>query len=680
VPSAEFVLHGTNITVVFEGGAIIQVPSSPTFTGKAIASAATNDTIAPFLIVSANNIVVRNLHIEYTGSVRMVCGAVIGGGANNVKLYNAYFSGLTGWARYHSGYYTTSSAVTYDQDASGIQWFGPRSDQCGNDTYAEGGGSRFVCGSNSHLVGEVTEYGPEDTNCKHMSFSVNSANFASGKSVHNLERFGGYASFVTNPTTPCTGVSIEAAFARGAESVRIWGGKYDGFASAGCTGLSISASSSKIMTIGTEFWNCTVGWQVTGVASHPATGGNITLSGLKSIRCITGAALDLSNGGGGTIVSGLHVRDCIVDDDGANVTLTGLSLGAGSSSGYVSQQVVDFEMSGCDFSKVGGLGTPLAVSYGSAKSVNFLDARWRDNRGMTDQGEIVNSGGTQVAWGAATVGLSEIRANGSSSSPSVHHISGINSYRVAIPNASVAVTNSSGGSVSILHPDGSFLGTIKSGTSNRPVASTWYQLQGTGPTINLGSGNSANNDCTIYAIAPDGTVYVNGAGTFGDQPMQVGTLISWGPFTGVGPSVTSSTPGYTPVFARIQATTGTLPTTQLPFGAIVYFDGLNPPTTVTVKQGPTTITSPFLTYQSLGLTGDNPGPSTGVIYEVRGTPLLITSSGGGSIGINVYDEKHNLLNSSPFTSLTNQRLEPGYRIVFTFSGSSPVVTVAVAPG
>ena len=121
-----------------------------------------------------------------------------------------------------------------------------------------------------------------------------------------------------------------------------------------------------------------------------------------------------------------------------------------------------------------------------------------------------------------------------------------------------------------------------------------------------------------------------------------------------------------------------LPTTAVPWGAVIYFAGVTAPS-VTVKQGPNTISTPFITYQELGLTGDPPatGPTSGTIYEVRGTAVIVTSS-GGSPSINIYDQLNNLLVSAA-PSLTNVRLEPGFRIIFTWSGSAPTVVVAVAP-
>ena len=652
-PSAEYLLFGQNISVVFEPGAIIAL-TGPKFTGAIVPGGSTTFWCGIFVIGAAVNISVYNLHIENQTAVDGISAVIVAGAVTNCSFYNAYAFKMTRWARFHTGYFKTSSGGVFDGGIQGVQWFAPKSMSCGTNSVPDGGGTKFANGSTSGWVQDVVEYSPEDLDCQFTSWDSNPGNPLTGKSCRNLERFGGHAVFSTAGTKACQGLFLEAAWARGNESVRIYGGKYDGQTpTAGSIGLVVGASNDVVHVEGAEFWNFVTGWQILGVGTGPETGGNITLVGLKSIRCQTGATVNLTGGKQGTIVTGLHVLDCLVDDQGSQTTTTGLQLGGNST-----KQVVDFQLKGCDFSKVALTGNPVA--FGTAAGPNFPEARWRDCRGLTDRGVIANPFGT--------IANNEIRNNGTSANP----IASTN-YKIVMQGASIAVVGTSA-TMTVQHPDGTTLGMLTTGAGpGNPSASIWYQLQG-GPAT-LSSTNSSNGDAAIFAIGPDGTVYVNGTGTFSSVTMPSGTLITWGPWTGLtGPSVTAAG-GFTPTFALLSAI-ASLPATLLPWGSNINFGAFGALTpAVTALQNGVSVAKPFYSYSELSVMGAAAVPVSGTSYEVRATSLIVNCSAVTSIAIT--DSFNQPMTSSP-TSLTMVRLEPGTRIVFTFSGT-PTITVAAAP-
>jgi hypothetical protein len=419
--------------------------------------------------------------------------------------------------------------------------------------------------------------------------------------------------------------------------------------------LVVGASNNGVSVVGTEFWNFATGWQVEGLASVPETGGNISLVQLKSYRCTTGAQISPVGGGSGTIMFGLHVRDCIADDQGAGVTTSGLIL-----NGSVAKQVVDFHLIGCDFTKLASGGAP--VTYNSATGPAYPGARWRDVRGITDQGSITDPFGTTT--------INEMRNNGTTATP----VASTN-YKINARNPTVASSGGTGVSITVQHPDGTTLNTLTSaGSTGVLTASQWYQVQGAAATVTSSGGTGV----LITAVGPDGTVLINYSPSCPATVLPVGSYITWRPFS-VAPSALSVVVGGLPIaspFAPLSAL-ATLPSTQLLWGSNINFGAFSAAPTVTLSENGTSASTPFLVYRDLSTTGAGAAPVSGTLYEVHATAMTINSSGGTGVSIALTDPFNHTIVSG-LTTLTAVRLEPGFRIKITFTGA-PTVVVAVSP-
>jgi hypothetical protein len=652
-PTAEYILTGANIEVIFEPGAIISLAAGVHWAGKASVGGAANAT-AIFILGSATNCVVRNLYIVNNNTTTTTVTAVlVAGGVYNCEFHNAYAENMTRWARAHSGYYVPSGMAppTFDGGVHGVVWCNPRSSGCGINWVPDGGGSKFFNGSTSSLIENVTEYAPEDLDCQFTSWDSNPQSATNPNPNRNLERFGGHAEFTTAGTNGCFAIFIEAAYAAASQSVRIFGGKYDGLTpNNNNIGLVVGNSNSEVSVEGAEFWNFTTGCKLLGIAGAAETGNNVTLEHLKILRCTTGIELNGTAGGPGSIVTGVRIRDCLVDDAGAQVTTTGLSL-----NGSASKQYVDLAIEDCDFSKIASGGTK--VNYGSATGPVYPWARWRGNRGMTDQGMIATPLGTTT--------INEVRNNGTSAAPTA----GVN-YKLNLRSPVVTSAGGTGVSITVQHPDGSTLGTLSSsGTGAAPAASRWYQVQGAAATV----ASTGGTGVVIFAIGPDGTVLLNGPSTCAATSIPIGSYISWGGYS-VAPTVTVT--GIANPFATLSGV-ASLTSLSLLWGSSINFGSFSvAPTTLTITENGASVGKPFFPYREISLMGAGSNPVTATTYEVRCTSVLITSTGGTGVSIAITDQLNNTI-ASGLTTLTAVQLDPGYRVAFTFT-VAPTVTVAVA--
>jgi hypothetical protein len=677
-PTGEYIANGTNIEIIFEPGAIIQVQAGQTLYFGANHSGGGLAWVAVFLLAGARNIIIRNLQIQNlyvapppapNGTINAV---VVGGGVFNCKIYNAYADSVTRWARYHTGYYRTSTATgsqTFDGGIHGLEWFAPKSVGCGRNIIPDGGGSKFYNGSSSEYVEDITEYFPEDLDCQFTSWDLYAeSKVNNGKPCRNIERFGGHAVFTTVGLKPCRAIYLEWVPPPGTESIRIWGGKYDGQAiSNGNIGLGVGAPSREISIVGTEFWNFSVGWEVVGLPTFPCVGGTISLAHLKSYRCGTGGSIVLGAADPGTTLNGLHIHDCIVDDQGAGVTTTGLKITASPDT-----PLIDFVLERCDFSKVAPGGSAIT---NTSNGPSFPDARWRDVRGLTDSGLI------PTPFGLASAPANEIRNSGATGYPAPS-----TAYRMCIRNPTLSSTGGGAGiSITVYHPDGSVLGRLDPvGSSGSPNTLTWYLLTAAATVSSTGGASSTGSPLSIVAIGPNGDVLVNGLSAFSGITLPSGSYITWGEFPlSTPPSVTVA--GTATPFSLYQFLPSLI-LTQFLWGTSINFGPfpIGTPPTVSVSEGGTNIVNPFISYRDLSVMGSNsaPGKNTTaipIVYEVRATAVYIGCTSGIGANISIFDSQNNiLLNALPTPALV--RVDPGYRVAFNWTGSgAPTVVVVQSP-
>ncbi|HTT35699.1 MAG TPA: hypothetical protein VMH78_07525 [Thermoplasmata archaeon] len=675
--TAEWVLTGDDIEVIFERGALIQLTGSK-FTGAIVKDGGHGTFCCIFVVGAATNCILRNLRIDYapSGSSQDGISAImVAGGVTNLSIYDAYAHKMTRWARWNNGYYLLSDLSTeYDGGAQGVRWYSPKSESCGSNSVPDGGGTKVSNGSSApsgdgsgYYVEDIVETSPEDLDCQFSSLDVNPGKSGFGFTCRNIDRFGGTGVFTDSGSNGCNAVFIEANWAQGSESVRVWGGRYDGQSpNNNNAGLTIGACNSEVSVIGTDFANFATGWRVIGLTgdngnSTPERGGNITLAQLRSISCTTGGQVNLYGFQSGTTVSGLHIRDCLVDDSGAGATSTGLDLNC-----TPAKPVVDLHISGCDFSKVAPGGA--AVNLNSSSGPSFPAARWRDVRGLTDQGIITSPLGT------ATV--NEIRNQGTASSPTT----GV-AYRVALHNGTLSCTGGTK-SITVTHPDGSTLGLIVNGNgpagSPTPSANTWYVVQSSSGNVNVTS-TGGSGSISIVAFDAEGNVLVNGKDSC-DVDLEDGSYISWGNFSG-SPSVTitgSLLTGTTSISVLGPVTSDISPAIRLLRGATVTFGSFSGATLAIAENG-SSIGSPFFRYRELSVMGATGTPTSGIVYEVQTMSVAITLSGGTPAPSITLTDRYGATIASGLSTLTALRLEPGYRLTVTFTGTTPTLTVVEAP-
>jgi|GEM_PF-1813974 len=670
---SEFILSGNNIRVEFEGGALLRIQNFPPFPylGKIARDQPTADATIIFAIANAQNIEIHGLHVNnefVTGPPNppKISGILIAGLVKNCRIYDSYVTNVVRYARYHTAYLLTSKNVEYDGHSEGVQWYASRSDGCGSNVSGvrDGGGSKYSNGASVSTVETVTEFGPVDSGCNFSAFDSNPQNNDNGQPIRNIERFGGYGKFTTGLPNALEGVFLEAGFARGNESIRLWGGKYDGQVISPNTniGLLVGASNSSVHAVGLELANFSTGVLLVGLPQVPEVGGNTVLNSILVRRCATGVQLGDTTNNPGMISTSLRIRDLVVDDEGAGVTVTGLDTSRLSVPG---PELVDLKMTGADFSRVSAVAGSSPVLYGAASGLNFPETTWKDLRGVTDQGVVSLPLGANLTY--------EIRSGGSTATPDLSV-----KYKINVSGVSITTSGGTSPHVSVFHPDGTPLGTLSTGGSPGTTVSSarWYQIQ----SAMVLSSSGGDSSIAIFAIGPDGTVYVNGAHDSSNQPsgsfpsLPAGTLITWGIFSG-GPTVTLQGGGvlvWDILQNKMNITSLAAP---LLWGSAVNF-GSSPPPTISVQRAGSTIVSPFFKFYELGPMGATAtfasGPAT---YEVRGVPLVAAIAGGSSV--QVFDQQNRAI-ATLGTSLAVYRLEVGFRLAYTLAPTTFVVSLAPA--